>query len=62
MGFFRIVDPDGEMLTDADSLDQVTEIGRRGPSGRYHIDEISVEPHPSGHTAKPWRSVNHHVN
>jgi hypothetical protein len=62
MSLFRIVDPDGEMLADADSLDQVTENVRCGPSGRYHLDGISVKPLPSGHTAGRWRSVNHHVN
>ena len=41
MSLFRIVDRDGEMLADADGLAGVTEIVRRAPPGRYHVDEIS---------------------
>lgn len=33
MSVFRIVDRDGEMLADADSIDGVTEIVRRTPTG-----------------------------
>jgi len=44
MSLFRIVDRDGEMLADADSLDEVTEVVRNAPTGRYQVDEISVEP------------------
>jgi len=33
MSVFRIVDRDGEMLADADSIDGVTEIVRRAPTG-----------------------------
>jgi hypothetical protein len=54
MSFFRIVDRDRELLADADSLDSVTEVLRNAPPGRYHIDEISATPLPSGHTARRW--------
>jgi hypothetical protein len=30
------------------------EMVRRAPSGRYHIDEISANPSPSGHTSRRW--------
>ena len=60
MCFFRIVDHDGEMLADADSLDGVTEVIRNAPLGRYHIDVISVEPLPSGHTARRWGTAMRH--
>jgi len=54
MSLFRIVDPDGEMLADADSLDGVTKVVRNAPPGRYHVDEIAAAPLPSGHTARRW--------
>jgi hypothetical protein len=54
MSVFRIVNHEGEMLADADSLDGVTEALRNAPPGRYHIDEISAKPLPSGHTARRW--------
>ena len=60
MSLFRIVDRDGEMLADAATLDGVTEIVRRVPPGRYHVDEISVDPLPSGHTVRRWGSAVRH--
>jgi hypothetical protein len=60
MSLFRIVDRDGEMLADADSLDGLTEIVRHAPTGCYHVDEISSTPLPSGHTARRWGSALHH--
>ena len=54
MSLFRIVDHDGKMLADTDSLDGVTEIVRRAPTGCYHVEEISVAPLPSGHTSRRW--------
>ncbi len=35
MSLFRIVDRDGEMLADADSLDGVTKVVSNAPPGRY---------------------------
>ena len=60
MSLFRIVDRDGEMLADADRLDGVTEIVRRAPTGRYHVDEISADPLPSGHASRRWGSAVRH--
>ena len=60
MSLFRIVDRNGEMFADADSLDGVTEIVRLAPPGRYHDDEISATPLPSGHTARRWGSAIRH--
>ena len=34
MSLFRIVDRDGEMLADADSVDGVAEVVRNAPPGR----------------------------
>ena len=39
---------------DIDSIDEVEPaIASRKP-GRYHIDQISAEPLPSGHTSRRW--------
>jgi hypothetical protein len=62
MSWFRIVDPDGELLGDADTLDQVTEIVRSARPGRYHIDEMSSTPLSSGHTARRWGVVVHNAD
>ncbi len=60
MSLFRIVDRDGEMSADAATLDGVTEVVRLGPPGRYHVDEISAAPLPSGHTSRRWGSAARH--
>jgi len=62
MSFFRIVDREGEMLADANSLDGVTKVVSNAPPGRYHVDEISVKPLPSGHTARRWGVAIRHVD
>jgi hypothetical protein len=49
---FRVSQDD--LIGDADTIDEVREIVRQQPAGRYHIDEMSVDPLPSGHTARRW--------
>jgi hypothetical protein len=39
---------------DSDTLDGAREIVRQQDLGRDHIDEISRNPLPSGHTSKRW--------
>jgi hypothetical protein len=51
---YRLVDPQGEMATDADTIEYLKGILLDLPSGRYHVDEISATPLPSGHTARRW--------
>jgi hypothetical protein len=38
----------------------VTKVVSNAPPGRYHVDEISVEPLPSGHTARRWVTAIRH--
>ena len=54
MSIFRISRPDDDQVIDVDSLDGVDKSIRRGKPGRYHIDEISHDPLPSGHTSRRW--------
>ncbi len=44
----------GETGFDADSLDQAREYLGRQKLCRYHVDEISADPLPSGHTSRRW--------
>jgi hypothetical protein len=39
---------------DADTLDGAREIVRQQEPGPYHIDEITRDPLPSGHTSRRW--------
>jgi hypothetical protein len=50
----RVNDPNGEPIGTADSEEGIKhEIEGLGPGG-YHVDEISSDPLPSGHTSRRW--------
>jgi hypothetical protein len=42
------------MVTNADTIEYLNGFLRDLPLGRYHVDEISAAPLPSGHTAQRW--------
>jgi hypothetical protein len=52
--FFRISQPDHEPITDVGSVVAVEGAIRASEPGRYHVDEISQDPLPSGHTSRRW--------
>jgi hypothetical protein len=49
---FRVSQND--LIGDEGTIEGVREIVRQQPLGRYHIEEISVDPLSSGHTAHRW--------
>jgi hypothetical protein len=49
---YRITQPGQEPLTDVDTVEAVEGAVRAGGPGRYHVDEISADPLPSGHTSR----------
>jgi hypothetical protein len=51
---YRISQPGREPITDVDSVEAVEGAIRAGGPGRYHVDEISSDPLPSGHTSRRW--------
>jgi hypothetical protein len=54
MSIFRISRPDDDQVVDVDSLGGVEKIIGPGAPGRHHVDEISADPLPSGHTSRRW--------
>ena len=54
MSIFRIGRPDDDQVVDVDSLDGIERTIGSGKPGRYHVDELSHEPMPSGHTSRRW--------
>jgi hypothetical protein len=50
----RVNNPDGEPIGTALSIHSVELFFEGVPPGRYHIDEISHDPLPSGHTSRRW--------
>jgi hypothetical protein len=53
---FRLVDPQGELVTDGASVEHLKRILEDLPPSRYHFDEIAATPLRSGHTARRWGS------
>src|SRR5438874_2558919 len=51
---YRISRPGREPITDVDSVEAVEAAVRAGGPGCHHVDEISAEPLPSGHTSRRW--------
>ena len=51
---YRLIDSKGEMLSDADTIEDLKGILGHLDAGRYTVDEIASEPLPSGHTARRW--------
>lgn len=50
----RVNNPDGEPIGTTESAEGVRAILEPLPPRRYHIDEISRDPLPSGHTSHRW--------
>ena len=51
---FRIGRDGRGPITDLDDVDQLEPGIRAAEPGRYHIDEISADALPSGHTSRRW--------
>jgi hypothetical protein len=51
---YRISRPGREPSTDVDLVEAVEGAIRAGGPGYYHVDEISADPLPSGHTSRRW--------
>jgi hypothetical protein len=54
MSVVRISRDGKDQIVDVDSADQVAGIVGSAKRGRYHVDEISADPLPSGHTSRTW--------
>lgn len=50
----RVNDPDGNPIGTALSVHSLARLLEGVPPVRYHIDEISHNPLPSGHTSRRW--------
>jgi hypothetical protein len=51
---YRLIDPKGELRSDAGSIERLKTILSHLAHGRYTVDEIATQPLPSGHTARRW--------
>jgi hypothetical protein len=48
----RVNNPNGEPIGAADSQEGIKRVIKDLGPGRYHVDEISSDPLPSGHTSR----------
>jgi hypothetical protein len=51
---FRFSQNGQEPIIDADHVEAIEPTIRASELGRYHVDEISADPLPSGHTSRRW--------
>jgi len=51
---YRISRAGQEPITEVDSAEAIEAVVRAGDPGRYHVDEISADPLPSGHMSRRW--------
>jgi hypothetical protein len=54
---YRVFDPDGNPIGDADSIEEVIEIVRNAVPGRYQISGISVDPASCAPRYRTWGAV-----
>lgn len=60
MSVYRVSDRDNDLVVDVDSVDAIEKVVRSAKPGRYHVDEISSDLMPSGHTSRRWGvGINH---
>ena len=51
---YRISRNGQEPIVDVDQVEAIEPVIRSSEPGRYHVDEISADPLPSGHTSRRW--------
>ncbi len=51
---FRISRNGQDPIIDVDQVEAIEPAIRSSEPGRYHVDEISRDPLPSGHTSRRW--------
>jgi hypothetical protein len=51
---FRTSRDGQEPMVDVDQVEAIEPAIRSSEPGRYHVDEISRDPLPSGHTSRRW--------
>jgi hypothetical protein len=57
---YRISRSGRQPVVDVGSPDAIGGAVRAGKPGSYHIDEISSDPLPSGHTSRRWGTAIKH--
>lgn len=51
---FRVSQNERELVVDITTADEIERAIRARKAGKYHVDEISADPLPSGHNSRHW--------
>jgi hypothetical protein len=57
MLIYRVSNPDNDLVVDVGFATEIETVMRSAKPGRYHVDEISSDAMPSGHTSRRWGVV-----
>jgi hypothetical protein len=57
---YRINQPGRKPVVDVGSVEAIEGAIRAGEPGQYHVDQISADPLPSGHTSRRWGTATKH--
>jgi hypothetical protein len=52
----------GQSGFDGDTIERAREIVRTHEPGRYYVDELEVDPFPSGHTSRARQRLIQHAD
>jgi hypothetical protein len=54
---YRVVAPDGNLLGEGTSIDDVVEIAKKAQPGRYRVDLVNSEADPALGSSRIWGEV-----
>ena len=54
---YRVIAPDGSSLGEGNSIDEIIEIVKQGPAGRYRVDLVQSVPGHADGPSRTWGEV-----
>jgi hypothetical protein len=54
---YRVMAPDGRSLGEGSSIDEIVEIVKKAPPGRYRVDLIHTATGPADGSSRTWGEV-----
>ena len=54
---YRVIAPDGGLLGEGSSIDEIVEIVKQAQPGRYRVDLVQAGPGPAAGSSRTWGEV-----
>jgi hypothetical protein len=54
---YHVISPDGTLIGEGTSIDEVVEVVRQAQPGRYRVDIVKSEPDAAGSSSRVWGEV-----